>query len=178
MTRWHSRIAGVTFALLPGAALAQDTTAFSFIGVEKCIMCHKSEKSGNQAAVWKQSRHAEAYNTLLTPRADSIAKSRGFATPAKDAAECLACHTMASSKIEDQKLGVQCEACHGPGSAYKSLAVMKDKAKAIAAGLTRYEDKAAIEKQCRSCHNEKSPSFKAFNFDERWAQIKHPKPAA
>ena len=178
MTRWFSRIAGVTLALLPGTALAQDTTAFSYIGVEKCIMCHKSEKSGNQALVWKQSRHAEAYNTLLTPRADSIAKSRGFATPAKDAAECLACHTMASTKVEDQKMGVQCEACHGPGSAYKSLSVMKNKAQAIAAGLTKYEDKAAIEKQCRSCHNEKSPSFKGFNFDERWAQIKHATPAA
>ena len=35
---------------------------------------------------------------------------------------------------------------------------------------------AAIEKQCRSCHNEKSPTFKEFNFAERWAKIRHQLP--
>lgn len=150
----------------------------SYVGVEQCVMCHKSEKSGNQAGIWKQSKHAEAYNTLSTPRADEIAKSKGLAVPAKDAPECLECHTVRSSEPEHRKLGVQCEACHGPGSAYRKMSVMKDKALSIAAGMTPHEDKAAIERQCRSCHNEKSPTFKEFNFEERWAKIRHPKPAA
>jgi cytochrome c5 len=50
---------------------------------------------------------------------------------------------------------------------------MKDKAKAIAAGLTDFKDKAAIEAVCKTCHNEKSPSYKAFKLDEMWPKIKH-----
>ncbi len=76
----------------------------------------------------------------------------------------------------DVKDGVQCEMCHGAGADYKGLSVMKDKATAIAAGLKAYPDKAAIEAQCKTCHNEKSPTAKAFNFDERWAKIQHPVP--
>jgi nitrate/TMAO reductase-like tetraheme cytochrome c subunit len=53
---------------------------------------------------------------------------------------------------------------------------MKDKARSIAAGMTEYKDDAAIEKQCRSCHNEKSPTSKEFNFQERWAKIRHSVP--
>lgn len=71
---------------------------------------------------------------------------------------------------------MQCEVCHGPGSDYKSLTVMKNKGRAVAAGLKEYKDKAAIEKQCRTCHNEKSPTAKEFKFEERWAKIQHPVP--
>lgn len=42
--------------------------------------------------------------------------------------------------------------------------------------MTEYKDDAAIEKQCRSCHNEKSPTFKEFNLAERWAKIRHQVP--
>jgi cytochrome c5 len=56
------------------------------------------------------------------------------------------------------------------------MAVMKDHAKAVAAGLSDFKDKAAMEKKCTQCHNAKSPTTKEFKFDEMWAKIKHPIP--
>ena len=68
--------------------------------------------------------------------------------------------------------GVSCESCHGAGSAYKTATIMKDKAKAIAAGLIIPD-----EKLCRKCHNPESPTYKEFNFKTFSAKIAHPNPA-
>ena len=162
----------VSTANMAGAQAAEHT----YVGAKACGMCHKSEKSGNQLGIWQQSKHAQAYTTLTTPAADKIAKTRGATTPAAESPECLKCHAIVGNAKADVKDGVQCETCHGPGSDYKSLTVMKDEGKSVAAGLRLYKDKAAIEKQCRTCHNETSPTFKAFNFEERWAKIQHPVP--
>ena len=135
-------------------------------------MCHQTDKQGKQFDIWQKSKHAEAYKTLTEAKAADIAKAKGLKTAANESPECLECHAI----TEDPKLtpdGVQCESCHGPGSAYKNMAVMKDKEKAIAAGLTDFKDQAAIEKTCKRCHNEKSPSYKPFKFDEMWPKIKH-----
>lgn len=155
----------------------------SFVGVKKCGMCHKKAKDGEQLKIWKKSKHADAFKTLQTEEADKIAAEKGFKTKAAETPECLECHVTGYGvdasllgkkfKIED---GVQCESCHGPGSAYKKKKIMKDHAKAVAAGLTEFKDDAAIEEHCKTCHNEKSPTFKEFNFKERWAEIKHPIP--
>jgi excinuclease UvrABC ATPase subunit len=74
-------------------------------------------------------------------------------------------------KIED---GVQCETCHGPGSDYKSKKVMKDRKLSIEKGLLAYDNP---EELCVKCHNEESPAFTGFNFDEMWPKIKHSKPS-
>jgi hypothetical protein len=143
-----------------------------YVGVKMCKVCHQSEKQGKQFDVWQKSKHAEAMKTLSTDAANVIAKAKGLEKPAAESPECLECHAITS----DAKLtpdGVQCESCHGAGSAYKNMAVMKDKAKAIKAGLTEFKDEAAIEKKCITCHNEKSHSFKEFKFKEMWAKIKH-----
>lgn len=162
-------------AVSASSLIAQAT----YIGAVKCGLCHKSEKSGNQLAAWQGSKHAKAFETLNTPAADEIAKGKGLTTKAAVSADCLACHTTGgpTSGILPAE-GVSCEACHNAGSGYKGLAVMKNKAAAIAAGMQKYDTPAAIEAQCRTCHNEKSPTAKAFVFEESWAKIKHPKPAA
>ena len=149
----------------------------SYVGVKTCGMCHKSEKQGNQLGVWEKSAHAQAYKTLMSDEANKIAAEKGFKTKAVETDECLKCHTTgygvdaslkgAKFSIED---GVQCEACHGPGSEYKSMKIMKDKEKAIANGLLMYDNK---EELCKKCHNEESPTFKGFKLDEMWAKIKH-----
>ena len=74
--------------------------------------------------------------------------------------------------------GVQCEACHGPGSLYKSAKIMsKKKYKtdreaqhklALEAGLI-----IPTEETCVGCHNKKSPFFKAFDFAKRKAAGTH-----
>jgi len=143
-----------------------------YVGVKMCKACHQSEKKGNQFGVWQKSMHAQAMKTLSTDTAQAIAKVKGLKTNAAESKECLECHAITADAkfIAD---GVQCESCHGAGSAYKSMPIMKDKAKAIKAGLTEFKDEAATEKLCRSCHNEKSPTNKEFKFKEMWAKIKH-----
>lgn len=151
----------------------------SFVGTKTCGMCHKKPDQGEQLKIWQESGHANSYKTLLTEEADKIAGGK-----AVENENCLKCHTSGSNvdasllgkrfKIED---GVQCETCHGAGSKYKSKKVMQDHAKAVAAGMTEYKDEAAIEAQCKTCHNEESPTYKEFKFKEMWAKIKHPVPA-
>jgi hypothetical protein len=146
-----------------------------YTGIKLCKVCHQSPKQGNQYGIWSKSKHAEAYKVLTEAKAAEIAKAKGLKKPANESPECLECHAITA----DPKLtpdGVQCETCHGPGSDYKSMTIMKDKAKAVAAGLVLYKDDAAIEKLCKTCHNEKSPTFKGFKFEEMWAKIKHPVP--
>ncbi len=160
----------------PATSSAQDSAA-NFLGVKACAaICHKTEKAGNQLGIWEKSRHAQAYTSLTTAKANEIATAKGLTKPAAESPECLQCHTLGVDAKVDLKDGVQCEVCHGAGSAYKNMSVMKERAKAVAAGMKEYKDVAAIERQCRTCHNEKSPTMKEFNFSERWAQIRHPVP--
>src|SRR4030042_1924750 len=94
-----------------------------------------------------ETKHAKAFDAL---KAEDQGKE-----------ECLGCHNTGYKKSADLLKNVQCEACHGPGSDYKDMKVMKDKEKAIAAGLI-----ITTEETCKMCHNEKSPTFKGFNFEE------------
>ena len=163
------------------SSMAKESPTNKFVGVKMCIPCHKTEKIGKQADIWQKSKHAEAFKTLTTPKAAEVAKAKGLKKPASESPECLECHAIVAdaAKVEksfDAKDGVQCESCHGAGSAYKSMAIMKDKQKAAAAGLTLLKDDAAIEAMCKTCHNEKSPTHKEFKFKDMWGKIKHTVP--
>lgn len=159
---------------------AQDK--YSFIGADACGMCHKTEKQGEQLDIWKQSKHSQAFKTLQTKEADEIAKGLGHTTPAAETQACLKCHVSgndvdksllgAKFKIEE---GVQCETCHGPGSAYKDMKVMKSREESVAKGLVVHDK---IENFCVSCHNSESPTFKEINIAEAWETIKHDVPKA
>lgn len=162
--------------------VAQDKKANSFIGVDACATCHKTEKQGKQLDIWKNSKHSQAFKTLQTEKADKIAKEKGFETPAAETDACLKCHSSGYNvekallsekfKIED---GVQCETCHGAGSNYKSLKVMKNQKDAIANGLLVHEKP---EEFCVTCHNSESPTFTEFKYADMWDKIKHPTPPA
>jgi hypothetical protein len=139
----------VVCLLMALPAFAQKPT---YIGADKCgKMCHKIEYTS-----WLTTKHAKAFESLK---------------PADQAkAECVGCHVTGGSK---DLPGVQCEACHGAGSDYKAISVMKDKAKAKAAGLIIPDEKA-----CVTCHNKKSPNFKGFNFAEAVKKVHDKKPKA
>jgi cytochrome c2 len=148
------------------AVLFTASAQHKYVGVKMCKACHQSEKQGKQFDIWQKSAHAKAFETLKSAAAEKIKKG------AAESPECLGCHAItADAKLTPD--GVQCESCHGAGSDYKSMAVMKDKAKAIAAGLIDVKEDAAIEKSCKACHNDKSPTHKEFKFKEMWAKIKH-----
>jgi hypothetical protein len=66
--------------------------------------------------------------------------------------KCKLCHKVqftswAKTAHATRTPPLDCESCHGAGSAYKSMAIMKDSAKAHAAGLVT-PDKAF----CMTCH--------------------------
>jgi excinuclease UvrABC ATPase subunit len=159
----------------------QGVGQFKYIGVTKCVgACHKSDAQGKQLDIWKNSKHSMAYKTLETPEADKIAQEKGFQTKAAETPNCLKCHVLGKdmdpsefTENFDMKDGVQCESCHGPGSEYKSMSIMKDKQKSIENGLILHSDKEVF---CKSCHNPESPTFKEFEFEKMWNAIKHTKP--
>jgi len=161
----------------------QFTTAgeFQYVGLKKCKTCHKSKKIGDQTGIWMAGPHAGALETLKNEESKEIAKKMGIADPTTDA-KCLKCHVTAYEAPEAAKAktltleeGVSCEACHGPGSEYKSMKVMKG----LAAGTVKPEDVGLVtdmEKQCLTCHNEESPTYKKFVFAEMVKKIAHPVP--
>lgn len=159
-------------------------TAFAenkYVGATTCKMCHSSKKSGEAYKIWEASAHAKAYATLASEESKKIATEKGIENP-QEAAECLSCHitghgkpATAFDKRYAKEEGVTCEACHGPGSAYKGMKVMKQ----IAAGEVKGADYGLVdpnEALCKTCHNEKSPTFKGFDFAEYVKKIAHPTP--
>jgi hypothetical protein len=143
---------------LGNSAVAQN----KYIGADKCKMCHNKPEKGEQYNKWFSDPHSKAYAAL---------KGDDATNP-----KCLKCHATAACDASlngGVKLteGVSCESCHGPGSMYKTLTIMKDRTKAIANGLI-----VPNEALCKKCHNSESPNFKGFNYTEYLAKIKHDDP--
>ncbi|UCH61813.1 MAG: cytochrome c family protein [Fidelibacterota bacterium] len=170
---------------------------FSYMGVNNCKMCHNKKDKGAQFNVWSEGPHARAFETLKSEEALKIATELKLEGSPHEAGECLGCHTTGWGKADgyevlsadfignpknaravkknDSKANVGCETCHGPGSGYKSKKTMNG----IFNGAI---DPATVglfapEKNvCITCHNEKSPTFKKFDFDAMAAKIAHPYP--
>jgi len=85
--------------------------------------------------------------------------------------KCKLCHKIEFASWEKTKHAaakVECEDCHGPGSNYKTMAIMKDEAKAKAAGL--------IEPTEKACHEKKN--VKVENSPEAIKKVHDKKPKA
>ncbi len=133
-------VVAVAVAILGAFALAA-SAAPTYVGAEKCKMCHKLQYDS-----WSQTKHAKATESAKTSKT------------MKFDASCLTCH---ATNKDEAMAGVQCEACHGAGSDYKSLSVMKDVAKAKAAGLV-----IPTQATCDGCHDGKDHHKKmAFTKD-------------
>jgi hypothetical protein len=154
---------------------------FKYVGVNTCAnTCHKGDNKGKQLEIWQDSKHSQAFKNLQTAEADQIAKDKGFNTPAAETPLCIKCHVLGKdidmaelNETFDKTQGVQCETCHGPGSEYKKISIMKDKQQAVANGLILHDNGAEF---CKTCHNSDSPTFKNFDFDQYWEKIKHTNP--
>ena len=118
-------LTGLAAVVLVLALAAQQ---FTYVGAQKCAMCHKSEAQGRQYVIWEGTKHAKSFEALTSPKAAEAAKAMGVDKPAEDP-RCLKCHAPLADKAPELKAeGVSCETCHGPGSAYRKLNIMKDKA--------------------------------------------------
>lgn len=148
---------------------------FTYVGSAKCKICHTSEKQGKQFPIWEESTHSKSFGALTSEEAINVAKEAGVETPPAESPKCLNCHAPLFEKAAELKEeGVTCEACHGPGSAYKKLSVMKSREESVKNGLIVYDSPEATKKQCLSCHE--NAHGKPFDFDAKWAKIKHPVP--
>ena len=130
-----------------------------YVGVDKCKMCHKAEYDS-----WLTLKHAKAYDALKPEE--------------KKKDSCAVCHVTGFGVADSLLLGVQCEACHGPGSLYKAITVMNPtKYKANRAAQHKLALEAGLvvpdKDTCAKCHNAKSPTFKGFDFEKMKAQGIH-----
>lgn len=133
----YGLVAGAFLLAVVGSSYAQH----SYIGAEKCKMCHKVQYDS-----WLTTRHAKATETAKA------------STKWKFDASCLSCH---ATNKDEALSGVQCEACHGPGSDYKTMSIMKDREKAVANGLI-----IPTQETCNSCHDGKD-HHKPVKFDRQ-----------
>lgn len=142
-------------AVLP--SLAEEEETHEYVGNSKCKMCHKGEKKGMIWERWLETKHAKALESLNTEEEED--QDPG----------CLQCHTTGGGEPtgynpdepNEDLASVGCEACHGPGSDYKKLSIMKDRELAVAAGLI-----IPNEETCTRCHSKESPTFIDFNYEE------------
>lgn len=171
----------------PPAKAAAPTAAaagkFTFVGAKKCATCHLAQNTGAQFKQWQSTAHAKAYTVLAGEEAKAIGVAKKLAKPPQESPECLKCHVtafpvmadLAAAKITLEE-GVSCESCHGAGSEYWKMATMK----AISAGSQDAKAVGLVKptaQVCQRCHNEESPTFKGFKFEEMVVKVSHPNPA-
>lgn len=126
-----------------------EKTKHEYVGARKCKICHK--KDGTHPS-WLETKHATAWDDLSAEDQKKEDFKKYYTTGTTAEGELLT--------------GVQCEACHGPGSDYKKKAVMADREKSIANGLLMPD-----ENTCKGCHNEKAlpalaKTAKGFDFEK------------
>ena len=149
-----------------------------YVGNKKCIGCHKA-----QFQSWKEDYHAKALDDLQ-PGVKAEEKTKASLDPNKDYttdASCLECHATGYGKpaMKNADLdNVGCESCHGPGSNFRNIKIMNKKLYAadraaqhklaVEAGLL-----APDEALCVTCHNDRSPTWKGFDYAKMIEDVKH-----
>lgn len=157
-----------------------------FVGADRCGECHTKA-----FAVWKDSKHAHAWDSLIQGHARP--EDTNYIPRIYDP-ECISCHVVGWEPQEmlryesgfldeattPQLKGQQCEHCHGAGSAHVALetqfqedeaGVDGEKLKTLRASMRQTLEQAKKPSGCYYCHDsDNSPNFK---FEEYWDQIKH-----
>jgi hypothetical protein len=182
VVRWAATIlaVGLTigFLLFSGEARAQTALprfdGQTHLGVASCAgPCHARQSAlgmasgasmrGSEIVVWQdpdsvRGRHAQAYNVLLEPRGQDIARKLGIGPPER-AAECLSCHsdfTPANKRGARFQLadGVGCESCHGGAEKWLNTHYAPDATHAqnVANGMFPTDNIEARARLCSSCH--------------------------
>ena len=159
--------------IVSAAVLALLGQTFTSVGADKCQICHRTESQGRQYPIWKASRHAASFASLSSAKEDA-AKHLGISDPTEEP-KCLKCHAPLFVESPDLKAeGVTCEACHGPGSEYKKLSLMRNPEEARKNGLASFADAAAVKAKCLTCHDKAHD--RPFDFASAWGKIKHDVP--
>ena len=159
-----------------------------YLGSKSCQKCHFKEYSS-----WQKTKMAQAFASLK-PNGAPEGRKKANLDAAKDYtkdAACVACHVTGYGKpggypevgkewSEEEKAratlmeGVGCESCHGPGEKYSVY--KKDNKEYKWADLVKLGAVHTDEKNCASCHNEKSPTYVKFEFAEKIGKDTHEVP--
>ena len=148
LKRFYSQIAENEKIGFDNPVLSWEQTDREFVGVETCKSCHLGEY--NQ---WSQTKHAFAYNTLLQ-------KHRHLSP------KCVMCHVTGGGYDSGYTFGdpdrslvnVQCEMCHGPGSAH------------IKAPLQVNMLRRPPKRLCVACHDAEHSDFDMKTY---YPKVKH-----
>ena len=158
MQDYRAQVRGTRLAVDDPDHLAADRVpgvraAASYVGTGKCLDCHPGA-----AAVWKNSFHAHAFQTLVGRGADADPK-------------CIGCHTVGFGSPSGyrrefgahQFVDVGCESCHGPGSLH-----LREEAGDASIHFT-YRPLYAGD--CQKCHY--GEFSRPFDWNQFWPLIKH-----
>lgn len=148
LNEFYSKIAENDEVGFDNPILSWERTTAEFVGVEMCKSCHLDEYTQ-----WSQTKHASAYNTLLR-------KHRQFSP------KCVMCHVTGGGYDSGYSFGspdrslvnVQCEMCHGPGSAH------------IKAPLKVNMLRRPSKKLCMTCHDKEHSDF---DMKKYYPKVKH-----
>lgn len=121
-----------------------------YIGESGCKKCHIKEHR-----TWKKMKHAGAWDALPEKYRDP-----GEKDPDTGQA-CISCHVtgygekggFVDAKASEHLLGVQCEACHGPGSKHREAGqtVLDEKRDKFNEGEEKFITLKTAN--CANCHN-------------------------
>lgn len=159
-----------------------------YVGSKSCQKCHFKEYGS-----WQKTKMAQSFNALK-PNQAAEGRAKAKLDPAKDytkEAGCVACHVTGYGKPggypevgkewnDEEKAratlmeGVGCESCHGPGEKYSVY--KKDNKEYKWAELVKLGASHTDEKNCASCHNDKSPTYVKFDFAEKIGKDTHEVP--
>lgn len=127
------------------------TEGAQYIGASACKKCHLGEHKS-----YMKMKHAKAWEGLPEKYRAADQKDEG-------GRECMSCHVtgwgegarggFVDAKTSEHLLGVQCEACHGPGSKHREAGqkVLDEKRKTFNEGEKRFIVKRTTN--CANCHN-------------------------
>jgi len=155
MKKLDQRVAAVNLKQAVPPPAAEPGRAF-YVGMNRCTSCHKGATT-----FWNKTVHAHAWKTLIDGGKQADYK-------------CVGCHVTGFGQVGGAALGftrklesVQCETCHGPGSAH------------VAGEGT--EEPLAIKRDtpadvCQTCHTEQHSD--TFQYDAYMRDILGPGHAA
>ncbi|MDO8805973.1 MAG: cytochrome c family protein [Elusimicrobiota bacterium] len=132
-----SLLGGIALLGLTGLVIAQDAPVetkpaeATYLGAAKCKMCHSK-----QHATWTKMKHSKAIEALSAEEQKNP--------------ECVKCHVTGYGKTggfvsmekTPELANVQCEACHGAGSAHMKAPKTEKKTTINGKGI-----------DCRECHS-------------------------
>jgi len=154
-------IMGLMGLWLVSASAEEGEAEHQYVGAKKCKICHKDVYQA-----WEESGHATTFADLTEEE--------------QKKEECVTCHITGVDEDGETLVNVQCEACHGPGSDYKSPKVKsRKKWEENPEEMRKLAQEAGLisvpgPDNCTQCHKkEGNPNFKPFDYEEMKGKV-HP----